>query len=241
MKVSAANDRTWALPDPDTYAAVCIRQIDLGTQENKQFGKIQRKVKFIWELIGTQNVFDESKGPEPFIVSKEYTVAFGDTANLRKDVESWINRALTEEEQKDFDLAILLGTPCFITVTHSDDNKYANISSVTAPMKGYVVNAPENEVFDFNIGEIGWEDVFSKLFEGEKKKIMLSPEYKAAIAGNESLSPAAKPVAQGRAVQQNPGQVKPVIQPKPGVKPIQAKIPTKAPANHLEQQDDMPF
>ena len=229
MRVSASNERTWALPAPDTYPAVCIRQIDLGTQENKQYGKLQRKIKFVWELIGTSNIFDEAKGPQPFIVSKEYTVSFGDQANLRKDVESWINRSLTEAELEDFDLAMLLGKPAFVTISHSDDGKYANINSVTAPIKGFAINPPENEIFEFNLGAIGWEQLFEKLFDGEKKKIMASPEYKELAAD--------APVAQV------PKATTPKQQAMPS-RPAQAKIPTQAkPAvTHLgEPLDPMSF
>jgi hypothetical protein len=185
MQISATSStKEWAIPAADNYPAVCIRIIDLGTQENKKFDNKSRKAKFVFELIGTEHIFKEELGPQPFIVAKDYTQSIGEKSNLRKDCESWLNRTLTEAELKNFDLNLMLGKPCFVTVIHNtgtDKKTYANIKSITAPMKGFKVDPPKNDIFLFEIGTIGWEEVYNKLWDADKKKIALSPEYKDAM------------------------------------------------------------
>ena len=57
-------------PGVDTGIASAI--IDLGVQENSMFGKKQRKVMIVWNIVGeTVKINDEEK---PRVISKEYTM-----------------------------------------------------------------------------------------------------------------------------------------------------------------------
>lgn len=186
---STSTQKEWAIPTAENHPAVCIRIIDLGTHENKRFldkkGNPQkaRKVKFVFELIGTEHTFNEEVGPQPFIVTKEYSQSLLDKSNLRKDIEPWLGRTLTAEEEKGFEINVMLGKPCFVTVVHNTvgDKTYANIKGIAAPVKGFKMDPPKNDMFMFEIGTIGWEEVYNKLWESDKKKIALSPEYKDAM------------------------------------------------------------
>lgn len=110
--------------------------IDIGHQETVWKGdtKIMHKVVFTWELHGEDNdgnplTTDDGK---PLIVSKRYTVSLGDQSTLRKDLESWSGKKMTEEDRKGFDLKTLLGKFCMLSVVHSDDGKYANVGSINS-------------------------------------------------------------------------------------------------------------
>ena len=189
MQASAKSDKQssdFAIPEAGNQPAVCIRIIDLGTQKNVKYNNENRKVKFVFELVDTEHVFNEENGPQPFVVSKEYTVSLNEKANLRKDVESWMNRKLTDSELDLFNIDVLLGKPAFVTVTHksSADGKktYANVGMITSPMKGFVVNKPKNDMFVFDIGAPGWKEKLELLWKNDKEKIMASPEYTEAEA-----------------------------------------------------------
>lgn len=110
--------------------------IDIGHQETVWKGetKIMHKVVFTWELHGEDNegqplATDDGK---PLIVSKRYTVSLGEQSTLRKDLESWSGKKMTDEDRKGFDLKTLLGKFCMLSVVHSDDGKYANVGSINS-------------------------------------------------------------------------------------------------------------
>jgi hypothetical protein len=120
------------------HLARLYRIIDLGTQKSEFDGKINylHKVKFVWEVHGE----DESGKPmvtdkgEPMVITKDYTLSWGEKANLRKDLESWRGRPFTEEEQRRFDLKNILDQWCMINVQHKPRQKggvFANIVGVT--------------------------------------------------------------------------------------------------------------
>lgn len=136
----------------------------MGTQKDEgKFGtKIQPKVMITWELPTEMHTFKEEKGPEPFVVSKEYTLNLGEKSNLRKDLESWRGRAFTEEELKGFNIGKLIGAPCLISVIHQTkpSGVYARVSTIAPMVKGmqcppavltpivYDVDSGRNEVFN---------------------------------------------------------------------------------------------
>ena len=190
------------------HLARLYRFIDLGTQENKFNGEVTgyvRKVKFVWEVHGQDeegNPLVTDKG-EPMIITKDYTLSWGEKANLRKDLESWRNKPYTPEEQRRFDLKKVLNNWCMLNVTHKPKKKgdgvYANVIGVTPVPSAlrYKINKegeqisilpePFNPVSYFMISEPDMElfESFSKFL---KEEIMKSPEWQAL---------AKKPVQQG--------------------------------------------
>ena len=171
------------------HLARLYRFIDLGTQENKFNGEVTgyvRKVKFVWEVHGQDeegNPLVTDKG-EPMIITKDYTLSWGEKANLRKDLESWRNKPYTPEEQRRFDLKKVLNNWCMLNVAHKPKKKgdgvYANVIGVT-PVPAMMKSAiPEghNPVSFFMISEPDMElfESFSKFL---KEEIMKSPEWQA--------------------------------------------------------------
>lgn len=110
--------------------------IDLGHQSVIWNGdtKIMHKVVLTWELHGEDENGEklETEDKKPLIVSKRYTVSLGDQSTLRKDLESWSGKKMTTEDRKNFDLKNLLGKFCMLSVVHSEDGKYANVSGISA-------------------------------------------------------------------------------------------------------------
>lgn len=170
------------------HLAICVRVVDLGTQKDSYLGKpkIQRKVVLGFELVEEKAVFDESRGEESFLVSREYTLSLGEKANLRHDLESWRGRAFTEEELKGFDLKKLLGAPCMVNVVHEmskQKRQYSKIKSITTlpkKMKKTDVPKPTLDLINYDIEDVTGGD-FSKLPKYLQDKIAASCEASGEV------------------------------------------------------------
>jgi hypothetical protein len=157
--------------------------IDLGHQSVDWKGdtKIMHKVVLTWELHGE----DESGGKlltddgKPLIVSKRYTVSLGDQSTLRKDLESWSGKKMTAEDRKNFDMKNLLGKFCMLSVVHSEDGKYANVSTISAVPTALRNSLPDaiNPVTHFWLQEFD-QAKYDALPKYYKEKITESSEWR---------------------------------------------------------------
>lgn len=172
--LTAKNEIAELIP-AGTHVARCIGVIDLGTQYSEKFGNSSRKVLVKWEL--PDELMDDGK---PVGTSKKYTLSLNEKANLKKDLESWLGRSITEQEQKEgYPLGNLLGKPCLLSIIHtqSGDKTYANIASVMGVPKGTPVPAQFNPMTTYDV-EDGKNAVFEKLPDWIKKIIGESKEFK---------------------------------------------------------------
>lgn len=158
-----------------THVARCYGIIDLGTQYSEKFGNWSRKVQFQWEL--PNELMDDGR---PLAISKKYTISLNDKANLRKDLESWLGRSITADEEKNgFALGSMLGAPCLLSVIHADSNgkTYANIAGVMSVPKGTTVPDQSNPAISYDV-ENGKDAVYAKLPEWIRTIIDQSKEFK---------------------------------------------------------------
>ena len=164
------------------HIARAYQMLEIGTNEENILGKTKRlcKVRIGWELPECLRVFNEEKGEQPCVISKEYTLSMNEKANLRKDLESWRGKKWSDQEANDFDITKLVGAPCLLNITHkaSKDGSrfYEEISSITPLMKGQVCPPAVNpaqilEYDNFN------EELFNSLPDFIKDKIKSSEEY----------------------------------------------------------------
>ncbi len=151
------------------HKAVCVHVIDLGTQEFSFKGKEMsaRKVSVGFELIGKKNAFGE-----PQVVAQRYTFSNSKKSNLMKDLKAWLGI-----KDPDFDLDGLQGKPAQVTITHSDDGEYANITNVGGVPKGTKFPKPATPWVSLYLDETFDQDVFDDLPDYFKEKIAASPEY----------------------------------------------------------------
>jgi len=186
----SAKSGTKSTPAPaGTHIARCCKVIDLGTQKSDgQYGvKIQEKILIMWELPTELRVFKEENGPEPFVVSKEYTAGLSEKSNLRADLQSWRGRPFTTEELEGFSVAKLVGAACTLGIVHKPGKKdpsqvYANISSLSPVMKG--MNCPQAIIPPvlYEI-EMGKNEVFQSLPEWIQNKIATCENWKHGYSG----------------------------------------------------------
>jgi hypothetical protein len=189
MAINAKNDsKPRELTPAGNYVARCYQMIELGTAAEEYKGVVKQltKVRIGWEFPLDLKVFNEEKGEQPIVISKEYTLSLYEKANLRKELESWRGKAFTKEEAECFDITKLLGKVCMINLIHkpseNDPTKiYERISSITPIPKG--LNCPEqiNPTFVLSFDE--WdEEKFKSLPEFIRERIEKSDEYKAMNA-----------------------------------------------------------
>lgn len=180
MSIIASNTgKAFELCPEGVTVSRCYRIIDLGTQQFEFQGKKKqaRKVLVSWE---TSNLSADGK---PLMVSKKYSLSLDEKAALRKDLQAWRGRTFTPQELEGFDISNLLTKPVMLNIVHSDDGKYANLSSMM-PLPGGM-KAPElfNTPVLFSLNEFD-QDIFDSLSDGLKAIITLSPEYAEATGGS---------------------------------------------------------
>lgn len=183
MAIIASNSGTNYTPVPaGTYAARCYSMIHIGTVQESYQGedKEVNKVRITWELPTELKVFKEENGEQPYSVSKEFTLSMHEKSNLRKFLESWRGKGLTEEEAKSFDITKLMGRPCLLSIIHKKNqqgNDYATISSVSTLPKGMECPAQINPNYEFTWTEFN-QDKFNALPDFLKEKMRGSREYR---------------------------------------------------------------
>lgn len=174
--LNAKNEGTERIIIPaGTHVARCYGIIDLGTQYSEKFDNSSRKVQIQWEL--SNELMDDGR---PLAISKKYTLSLNEKANLRKDLESWLGRGITAEEEKNgFALGGMLGAPCLLSVIHAESGgkTYANIAGVMSIPKGTQVPPQSNPMVSYDV-ENGKDAVFEKLPEWIRTMIEQSKEFK---------------------------------------------------------------
>jgi hypothetical protein len=176
-------DNDFKKVEPGSYVARCFSMIEIGTIETEFKGqkKKQKKVMLTWELPDELDIFDPDKGPQPYAVSKTYTLSMFKDSNLRKDLEGWRGKGFTEEEAEAFDITVLIGKPCMLSVIHQpgkDDpsKSYVLVSSISRLMKNTECPKQVNPTRVLSFDEFNW-DIYNSLSDYLKEKIASSDEF----------------------------------------------------------------
>lgn len=183
MGITATNQtQERELTPAGNHVARCYSMIHIGTVEEEYMGdvKMMNKARITWELPTELRVFKEENGEQPMVISKEYTLSLGDKANLRKDLDSWRGKALTDEEASKFDITRLIGVPCMLNVIHKASKMgkmYATISAISPMPKGLSCPKQINETFIFDYEENYSDEKIAAFPDFIKEKIKSSVEY----------------------------------------------------------------
>jgi hypothetical protein len=173
-----------------TYAARCYQMIHIGTAEENILGQVKKlnKVRITWELPTETKVFKEENGEQPHVISKEFTLSMNEKATLRKFLEGWRGKSFTEKEAESFDITVLLGKPCMLSIIHKqakNGNTYAEISSVSSVPKGMNVPDQINPLKELNYDKFDW-DLFETLPDFIKDKMKQTDEFKFMMQPHET-------------------------------------------------------
>lgn len=169
-----------------TYPARCYSLIHIGTVTGFYKEKPQQyyKISITWELPTELHIFNEKKGPQPCIISRELTLSMYTESHLRQLLESWRGKALTADEAENFELTSILGKPCMLTVVHNtgkDGRTYANFGSISKLSKDLTCPPQVNPTFEFSLNPFD-RDKYNSLPEWLRNKISVTREYKEASA-----------------------------------------------------------
>lgn len=183
--IASNNGTTRELIPAGNYIARCFSMIEIGTVPEQYMGesKILKKVRIGWELPLETRVFNEEKGEQPLVISKEYTLSMNEKSNLRKDLKSWRGKDFTEEEARAFDISKLLSAPCMLNIIHNhsktDPTKvYEQIAGITSIPKGLKVPPQVNETFLLSYDSFDMQK-FETLPDFIKTKMKSSLEWAA--------------------------------------------------------------
>lgn len=168
--VSAKAGGDFKILAPGTYAAVCDQVVFVGKQETVWGTKPQ--VWLRWQVPAERTTWD--KGGEthegPMVIGAMLTANIHEKATLGKWLASWRGRPFTPEEKEKFDLFVVLGKPCLLTVVHNESKgrTYANITNVARLAKGMEEPKLEGEPLKYSADE---PQSFERLAEWLQKKI----------------------------------------------------------------------
>ncbi len=228
MKLSSEErpKRKTVLPTGGRHIARCIHIIDMGThkttykdEKNPGEFKRQRNMYLGYELVNTNHVFDEKKGPQPFYVKRQFNRSLHEKSGLLDHFTQINGGGYTADELKSFDVfKRFLAKGLEINVLINPDKngkkddegnvvKYANIGMVSPVPAGTKVPIFRNTVVGFEIGSkecqiavpgvdkekrtVDWTEAWEHLYPWLQKEIMDSPEFREA-AKRDNFNPTVK-------------------------------------------------
>jgi hypothetical protein len=175
-----------------SYAARLYLLVDLGHQYVQYPGKSgawSHKIRLGWEIPELTAEFEDKETHEkvvkPRVIGREYTLSYFASAHLKVDIQSWIGRDLTPDEQtKGFALDGLLGKTCMLSIAHKDGkNKdgqarvFANVAGVMACPRGLTVPALFNPLMLYDMDNDSGNEVFNGLYVWLQDKIKKAKEF----------------------------------------------------------------
>ena len=123
---------------PGSYPARLCSLVDLGTQTTTWEGepKTAHKVLLTFEVTDPETRRDDGSA---HTISRRFTASLHVKSALRKLLEAWRNKTFTSDELRQFDLKVLVGMPCMVSVIHETkgDKTFANLASVMKLPRGF--------------------------------------------------------------------------------------------------------
>lgn len=195
-------------PPSGTHPARCYRVIDLGTQKSEFKGetKFQHKILLSWELMCDEKLEDG----RPFTIHQRYTYSSNEKAKLREHLESWRGKAFEDADfgPGGFDIRNVIDKGCIVTVVHNvqGGNTYANLASISPPMKGMNIPPLTNDKIYISLEGKEFDPVaFSLLPERLRETISKAPEF--VLVKERAEAAVAQATASGQASTQDDGHI----------------------------------
>ncbi len=132
-------------PPEGVYRAVCVDVIDVGMVHNAKYGKDEHKVRLVFELDPESGLREDGR---PFLLSVKYTLSLGELAHLRRFLDAWRGKKLTDEEARNLDLESCIGKSGQLSVGHragSEGRVFADINGILPLGKGQTPLTPSGK------------------------------------------------------------------------------------------------
>lgn len=194
-KIKAKVGGNFVLCPPGNKLANCFAMVMVGTvmESFKGATPVPTEKLFIgFEMTNDRHVFDEEKGPEPFIIWVEYLLSLHKKANLRKMVESWAGQSYSDKEMEEFELNELIGSPCMANViadTNQKGEERRKIANITAIPAGVTPPAMYYPPLLFTYSNPFNHEAFNRIPEWIQNKMKTSKEYQAAVGSGIAPAP----------------------------------------------------
>jgi len=184
MKPGVGSGATFEPMPAGTYPARLYSIIHIGTSPFEYMGETKSldKVRLTFEFPTKTKVFKEENGEQPYVLSLEFTYSLSERANLRKFLEGWQGKQMTDMEAIDTDLLEWVGKDGLANVVHStakNGNTYANIATMSPLPEGLVCPPAVNEPFILNYGEDWDQAKFDSLPQFLKEKMIATDQYQS--------------------------------------------------------------
>lgn len=166
MGLTATNKGNYTPPPADVHLACCVGVYDMGTQVTN-FGA-KKQVKLVWELDCLKD------NGQRYTISKDFTPSMNEKAALRKLIESWSGKKLTDEQSKEFDIGTLLGKSCQLQVIHNGE--YANVGAIIKLPANAQPMKPVSPLVSYDMDRDG-RNIPDGTPEFVKKKILAAQEW----------------------------------------------------------------
>ena len=163
--------------EPGVYIAVCVYSIDLGEQlcEYKDKTKsYNNQVRLGFELIGETVEIDGKQ--EPRVLSRTLNFTQSKNGGLRKFVQSWLGKTITDDEFRELDTNDLVGTPAQLSVVLNESGEYANIDTIMQLPRGMAAPSPASTLIRYDM-EPWDDDAFAALPDWAQEMIKKSTQY----------------------------------------------------------------
>lgn len=151
--------------------------VDVGTQVSIYAARrtVSPKVQLTFELPNLRH----SRTGKPLKVTQLSTLSMHPKANLRKNIEGWMGKGMTDEEANAFEFSWMLGRYCQLDVSHSvkDNNVYASVARILPVSEGTVLPEAANDPVFFSLGAPDLR-VFASFSTGMQALIQASPEWR---------------------------------------------------------------
>lgn len=182
--ISTGSTGTKQLAPEGTHVARCYQIIDKGTTFDEKWQNKKRKVQFVFELPNELTTFSPEKGEQPFMAKTIMNLSMSDKSIMRKFIESWLGKKMTDKQASDLDLFKLAGMPCMLNLGHNtlaDGRTFVNIMSIAPMPKGMACPDQINETICYDTTDHN-EEVFNKLPQFLQDDIVKSDEWAARLA-----------------------------------------------------------
>lgn len=196
----AGSNRDFVLAPEGTHAARIYAIIDKGSHKRETaFGvKEKREISFSFELVDEMMPPNADGVSRPFSIQRTFNLSAHENSDLRKTIESIWKKFKDDHEASLFELKKMLNCPCLVTVKHitRGEKQYANIVSITSPLKGMDVKSAQNRLVYFSLGKDEFsQEVFDSLPAKTQDAIMSSPEWADLKGLPKTVPDSDKPVA----------------------------------------------
>lgn len=173
--------KTFAPIPADSYPMRCFAVVNAGTHE-KTFKNESKKVKLLYLLFEIPEHKREDGSPS--IIARDFTFSMSEKSNLRKAINQWTGKTLSDDEAENFDFDTLVGQPIMGTITLSKDEKWSNLTSIVKLPKSMSISTQHypSIVFDIDQPVVA---MFEKLPKWLQEKIKTSEEWEILKSGND--------------------------------------------------------